>query len=299
MVLMRVENGKGKNVNAHSFSPFYFVLFGDIQFGMIRNNAGWIEERNLLKTAIEKTNKLNPPFVIAMGDLSNQTPFSETQDRQYQDLKADFALLNNSIDLYVSCGNHDVGNTPTHETLQYFKDNWGDTYYSFIYNNCCFIILNSPIFYDDSHVIDLRDKQLQWLETTLQKAEDLNIKHKFLFMHHPLFYDDIYEEEDIGVIYLEKITKYISKNRFHIQKRNRMPIYELMKKYNVKHIFCAHLHFNKERQMDETSKQIVISAVGMQVRCDESGVLVVKVGETNVDYKYYPLEYIPEEICLK
>lgn len=298
MVLIRVQNNEGKNLNVDSFSPFYFVLFGDIQYGMIRNNEGWIEERNLLKNAIEKTNKLNPPFVIAMGDLSNETPFNERQNEQYRDLKEDFKLLNKSTDLYVFCGNHDVRDKPTCETLQYFEDNWGDSYYSFIHNNCCFVILNSTLLYDDSCVMELREKQLQWLEETLKKADSLKVKHKFLFMHHPLLYDDIYEEEDIGVIYFEKITKCIPKNRFHIKKHNRMIIYNLMKKYNVNYIFCAHLHFNKEVQIDEKRKQIVISAVGMQVRNDESGVLVVKVEEKRVNYKYYPLQYIPEEVCL-
>ncbi|CRG95559.1 serine/threonine protein phosphatase CPPED1, putative [Plasmodium gallinaceum] len=296
MVLIKVQNNQGKSINENSFSPFYFILYGDIQYGMLRSDIGWFEERILLKKAIEKTNKLKPPFVIAMGDLSNANPSTEAQNEQYNDLKEDFKLLNKSIDLYVFCGNHDVGNSPTCETIKKYEDVWGDGYYSFIYNNCGFIILNSSILYDDTYVKSLRDKQLEWLEETLKKMQSLNLKYKFIFMHHPLMYDNIDEDENIGLIYVDKIRLYVDKNRFHIKKETRLIIYELMKKYNVNHIFCAHLHFNKEGNIDSNIKQIVISAVGMQVRDDKSGILIVQVNEKNVDYKYYPFDYIPNMI---
>ncbi|CRH04097.1 serine/threonine protein phosphatase CPPED1, putative [Plasmodium relictum] len=298
MVLIKVQNNKAKNTNENSFFPFYFILYGDIQYGMIRSNKGWYEERALLKKAIEKTNKLKPPFVIAMGDLANAYPSNKEQNEQFNDLKEDFKLLDKSIDLYVFCGNHDVGNSPTCETVKGFEDVWGDCYYDFIYNNCGFIILNSPVLYDHANVESLRDNQLKWLEGTLNKMQSLNVKYKFIFMHHPLMYNNIDEDENIGLIYIDKIRLYTDKSHFHIKKETRLIIYELMKKYNVSHIFCAHLHFNKEDKIDSNIKQIVTSAVGMQVRNEKSGILIVQVNEKNVDYKYYPFDYVPNAIFI-
>ncbi|SBT46638.1 serine/threonine protein phosphatase CPPED1, putative [Plasmodium ovale wallikeri] len=296
MVLIKVQNNEGKNVNVEKFAPFFFVLYGDIQYGMIRANHGWAEERLLLREAVKKTNKLKPPFVIALGDLTNKFPIDELQNNQIVDLKNDFTLLDKSIDLYVFCGNHDVGNEPTYETINHFEKTWGDSYYSFVYNNCGFIILNSPVFFDDTHVSELKDKQLKWLEDTLKKMTSLHVKYKFLLLHHALMYDHIYEDENIGLIYGDKFHSYSEKNKFHIKKETRLIIYEMLKKYKVSHVFCAHLHANREGNIDANIKQVTISAVGMQATYDKSGVLIVQVGNSGVDYKYYPFEYIPNVI---
>ncbi|GAW83175.1 acid phosphatase [Plasmodium gonderi] len=296
MVLIKAENNEGKNVGEGKFSPFFFVLFGDIQYGMIRGNHGWYEERKLLKEAIKKTNKLKPPFVVAMGDLANKFPIDELQNEQYKDLKTDLEELDKSIDLYVFCGNHDVGNEPTHETISNFENIWGDSYYSFIYNNCGFIILNSAVFFNETHVQDLKEKQLLWLEETLKNMVSKNVKHKFLLLHHALMYDNIYEDENIGLIYGDKFHNYSEKNKFHIKKETRLVIYELLKKYKVNNVFCAHLHGNREKNIDANIKQVTISAVGMQVTNDRSGLLIVQVLEECVDYKYYPFQFVPNLI---
>lgn len=296
MGLIKATNNKAISTNENCFKPFFFLLFGDIQYGMIRLNKGWTEDRNLLKKALEKANKLKPPLIIALGDLCNEMDSEELQNAQYEDLKQDLKQLNNETNLYVLCGNHDIKDTPTKTTIEHFEKIWGNSYYSFMHNHCCFIILNSAVFYDSSKVPEFAQRQIEWLEETLKKAEDQKVKHKFVFMHHPLAYDDINEEEDIGSVYLDKINFYIQKNRFHIKKKERLVIYELMKKYNVKYLFCAHMHFNKEVQIDENLKQVVISAVGMQVKTDSSGMLVVRVEEHLINHKYYPLEYVPDII---
>ncbi|KYN95649.1 putative phosphatase [Plasmodium gaboni] len=296
MVLIKVENHEGKNVSANKFEPFFFVLFGDIQYGMIRGNHGWYEERELLKSAIEKTNKLKPPFVVVLGDLTNKFPLDPIQTNQICDLKNDLKLLDKDIDLYVFCGNHDVGNVPSMEGMKYFEEQWGDSYYSFIYNNCAFVVLNSPILYDETHVKDMKEEQLKWLEKTLEKLHALNVKHKFLLLHHALMYDDIYEGENIGLIYGDKFHHYSEKNEFHLKKESRLFIYELIKKYKITHVFCAHLHANRENDIDQYTKQITISAVGMQAKDDKSGIFIVQVTDDKVDYKYYPFEYVPNYI---
>ncbi|EUD65846.1 hypothetical protein C922_03829 [Plasmodium inui San Antonio 1] len=293
MVLIKAKNNEGKTVREGKFSPFCFVLYGDIQYGMIRGNHGWYEERKLLKEAITKTNKIKPSFILAMGDLANKFPIDDLQNEQYRDLKTDFEQLDKSIDLYVFCGNHDVGNEPTHETINNFEQHWGDTYYSYIYNNCGFIILNSAIFFNDTQVQDLKEKQFLWLDETLKKMVSKNVKHKFLFLHHALMYDYIDEDENIGLIYGDKFHNYSEKNKFHIKKENRMIIYDMLKKYKVSHVFCAHLHANREKNMDANIKQITISAVGMQAASDQSGLMIVQVAEDGVDYKYYPFEFVP------
>ena len=46
-----------------------------------------------------------------------------------RDLKAEFANLDPDIPMICLCGNHDVGNSPTQQTIAEYRTNFGDDYF--------------------------------------------------------------------------------------------------------------------------------------------------------------------------
>lgn len=120
--------------------PFCFIHAADTQFGLIDSwNAvplaeqTWEKEIVLTRKAISAANKLSPKprFFVVCGDLVNAFPWEKYNDPQVKDFKKIFTELDPSIPLICVCGNHDVGDSPTQESLQKYRNNFGDDFYSF------------------------------------------------------------------------------------------------------------------------------------------------------------------------
>ena len=121
--------------------PFYFILAADTQFGLIDSWNGvpqdeitWDKEIALTNKAIECINKLKPKpkFVSICGDLVDAAPGTKQHDLQINDLLLCLEKLNQDIPLLCLPGNHDIGNTPTDETILNYKRDFGDDFYSVI-----------------------------------------------------------------------------------------------------------------------------------------------------------------------
>jgi predicted MPP superfamily phosphohydrolase len=78
---------------------------------------------------------------------------------QIKDLKNILAELDSEIKLVCVCGNHDVGDQPTRESIDMYKSEFGDDYFSFWQNGCKFIALNSQIYFDSSKIPELKEQQ--------------------------------------------------------------------------------------------------------------------------------------------
>ena len=74
--------------------------------------------------------------------------------RQESDFKAVYSELHPDIPLVCVCGNHDVGDTPSHTSIRQYNAAFGDDYFSFYRSGCCFIVLNSQLYADSSQVTD-------------------------------------------------------------------------------------------------------------------------------------------------
>ena len=61
------------------------------------------------------------------------------------------------------CGNHDVGNRPTKDTIENYKNTFGDDYFSFWFGGVHFMVLNSQLYEDCSLVEDIAIAQNKWL----------------------------------------------------------------------------------------------------------------------------------------
>ena len=120
--------------------PFCFIQAADTQYGLIANWNGaaeekitWNEEVALTKQAISLANNMNPKprFFIVCGDLVDAFPGTLHYEAQIRDLKQTFQLLDPNIPMVCVCGNHDVGNSPTKESLKSYRDRFGDDYFTF------------------------------------------------------------------------------------------------------------------------------------------------------------------------
>lgn len=120
--------------------PFCFIHAADTQFGLIDSwnevplaEQTWKKEIVLTRKAISAANKLSPKprFFVVCGDLVNAFPWEQYNDPQVEDFKKIFKELDSSIPLICVCGNHDVGDSPTQESLQKYRNNFGDDFYSF------------------------------------------------------------------------------------------------------------------------------------------------------------------------
>ena len=65
------------------------------------------------------------------------------------------------------CGNHDIGNTPTVESVQNFRDKFGDDYFAFWAGGVRCLVLNSQFYEDPSSVMKLKEEQDTWLDKEL------------------------------------------------------------------------------------------------------------------------------------
>ncbi len=89
-------------------TPFYFIQLTDPQFGMIDKNASFDKETALMEKAVKQINKLNPGFVVVTGDLVNDGNNAD----QIKEFKRILASLRKDIPVYLTPGNHDVGQHP-------------------------------------------------------------------------------------------------------------------------------------------------------------------------------------------
>uniref|UniRef100_M3YSS5 Serine/threonine-protein phosphatase CPPED1 n=1 Tax=Mustela putorius furo TaxID=9669 RepID=M3YSS5_MUSPF len=187
--------------------PFYFIQGADPQFGLMKawstgdSDSGgdeWGQEIRLTEQAVEAINKLKPKpkFFVLCGDLIHAMPGMPWRKEQTADLQRVLARVDRDIPLVLVSGNHDVGNTPTPETVAEFQRTWGDDYFSFWVGGVLFLVLNSQFWYDASRCPALKQAQDQWLDQQLRVAGRRHCQHAIVFQHIPLFLRSIDEDDD-------------------------------------------------------------------------------------------------------
>jgi len=158
-------------------NSFTFAQICDPQLGFGESYRHDIET---FKQTVEKINGLKPDFVAICGDLVNSP-----DDKSY----SDFKKINSGfiVPSYLISGNHDVGNTPTEKSLNYYRKQIGKDYYSFKHKGLTFIVLNSQLW--KSPVKGETEKQNLWLENTLNAAKK-QMSPVVVFQHYPLFLEN-------------------------------------------------------------------------------------------------------------
>ncbi len=161
---------------------FSFVQICDTQLGM----GGYEHDVKAFETAVAKINELNPDFVVICGDLVNTA-----NEESFSDFKKIKAGLN--VPCYCVPGNHDVGNEPMPQSLQFYRQVMGEDYYSFEHKGYSFVGVNTQLW--KAPVTDETKKHDAWLEKTLETASKKRLP-VFVVGHYPLFLKEPDEGEE-------------------------------------------------------------------------------------------------------
>jgi 3',5'-cyclic AMP phosphodiesterase CpdA len=236
---------------------FRFVQLTDTQMGMISNNLNCEAENNLFSQAVNEINKLKPDFVVITGDFVNNRTDSN-QLKSFQKIKS---LIHKRIPVYLIPGNHDVGQKPNNETLNFYLKHYKTDRFFFTHKGFKFIGINSSLI---NLGTEQENAQLEWLKKHLKGKKPV-----ILFTHHPFFITDINEKDKYENIPFAK----------------RMEYMQLFKNHGVIKIFAGHYHKNAIAQYDGI-EMITTSAVGKPLGKAKSGYRVVTVYKDSVSHKY-------------
>lgn len=188
-------------INALHPRPLFCCICGDL----VDMTAQIFAHR--LKNNTKKNEKSTPPTASATEPPTTATTTTNNywtvsecdrvQQEQFADMQSIWSNLHPSIALVCLCGNHDVGNRPTAQTIDTFTRRFGDDYLSFWANGTYHVVLNSTLFSDPTDAMDLYQIQLDWLEDRLRYAHANQARAIFVYSHHPWFLYD--ENEGIDV----------------------------------------------------------------------------------------------------
>ncbi|XP_022184349.2 serine/threonine-protein phosphatase CPPED1 [Nilaparvata lugens] len=269
--------------------PFHFIQGADSQFGLIDRyilklpNPKWEKEIALCEEAVRKVNAIRPKpkFFVICGDLCDAVPVvsPELRKQQEETFAEIFSKVDKEIPVVCVCGNHDCGDQPTVQSVNQYRNSFGDDYFSFWVGGVLFIVINSQYYADGSLVEQLVAEQELWIDEQLALSK--NSKHgAILFQHIPWFLDDV-EAKDLGY--------------FAIPYDTRKRMLDKLVAGGVKYVFCGHYHRNSGG-MYNGLEVIVTSAIGGQLGTDKSGFRIVKVNEEQVSHRYYGLEEVPKDV---
>uniref|UniRef100_A0A7S2R502 Calcineurin-like phosphoesterase domain-containing protein n=1 Tax=Eucampia antarctica TaxID=49252 RepID=A0A7S2R502_9STRA len=276
------ENATELEANTQSHT---FVVCADPQLGMTNQNREWDTEKEYCRAAVRKINALRPrpKFACVCGDLVNKTNASDKWDQpecdkirkgQTKDFKDIMSQIHPDIALVCLCGNHDVGNRPTPETISQYRNDFGDEYLAFWTNGTYNIVLNNVLFNNPDGALEMFDEQLEWLEERLKYANKFHAAQIYIFAHHPWFlYDENYDADQlVGVIpfpteWNDGTGKFDNivwpDSYFCVPKKYRTIALDLFKKYNVTACFCGHFHQNLVSKTSWGMDMIVTGPISM------------------------------------
>ncbi|QDV24982.1 metallophosphoesterase [Aureliella helgolandensis] len=260
-------------------APFFFIQLADPQYGMFTGNTGLEKEQVLVQQAVAHINRLQPRFVIVCGDLTNATPDHARYAAQVSQYHQDFSQIDPEIPLVCVCGNHDVGNRPTATSIDRYRDNFGDDYFSFWVGGVFNVVLNSSLLKDPAGAPDRLLAQQKWLDQQLNNPQVQHAKHVLVFLHHPLFLEQADEPDQY----------------FNIPLERRLPLLEQFKQAQVRAIFAGHYHRNAYGRAGDL-EMITTGPVGRPLGKDPSGLRIVKIEEADLQHEYYPLEDVPAQV---
>jgi hypothetical protein len=176
--------------------------------GFAMENPNWGSEIEISRRAVKTINAMKgsdrPLFVCVCGDLvDTESSFSQAMaswkkvmggwerhlvfEQQVRDFKHVWSKLDQDIALVCLCGNHDVGNRPTPQSMQNWTSAFGNDYLAFWVNGTYNIGLNNNLFSDPTGAPDLFKEQLEWLEERLIYAQKNRASHIFIYSHYPWF----------------------------------------------------------------------------------------------------------------
>lgn len=251
---------------------FFFIQLSDPQFGMYSGNRGLEQETANLEFAVATVNRMRPAFVVVTGDLVNSAG-DPAQIAEYQRI---IKKVDPAIPVYNLPGNHDVGLSPTADTLREYRKHFGRDYYSFRHGPVYGIVLNSCLIFAPDKAESEYEAQMQWLRAELDKAKVSGASEILVFQHHPYFLKDVHEKDAYENIPLSRRLAYL----------------ELLRSAGVRYVFTGHYHQNAVVKYQDM-EIVVTGPVGKPLRGARSGLRIIKVKPEGLEHKYYEFGDLP------
>jgi UDP-2,3-diacylglucosamine pyrophosphatase LpxH len=137
----------------------------DFTFAIISDLSGG-ERPGVYSTAVAQLNRLDPTFVLSVGDLID----GGTEDTTQLDLEWDsFAQRTAQLKMpfFYLGGNHDLTNPVMRS---FWKNRFGPRYYHFVYENVLFLMLDSEDYEEKrmQEIYEARAKALKILDGTVE-----------------------------------------------------------------------------------------------------------------------------------
>jgi 3',5'-cyclic AMP phosphodiesterase CpdA len=254
----------------HAQDALWFIQMSDPQFGMYTSDRDFAQETTNFEFAIATANRLRPNFVVISGDLVNKSGDA----RQIAEFERIARKLDRGIALYTVAGNHDVGNTPTRDSLAAFRRNIGKDYYSFEYPGFLGIVLDSSLIQHPEQAEEDAAQQRKWLEAQL--ANSSGASRIVIFQHIPFFMKSGDEADDY----------------FNIPNTVRAEYLQLLNRFGVQYVFAGHLHHNSSGEAGSLH-MISTGPVGKPLGDGASGMRIVKIDSTGVRERYFDFGHLP------
>ncbi len=154
-----------------------------------------------------------------------------------------------TVPYFLVAGNHDVDDRESEGVYRHQAGVAGDEpYYSFSAGNSLFVVLDSSVQGQDRRITG---QQYEWLKQVLSTSGK---KHKFIFVHHPL-----YSDKECGTHSGACLDKYV-------KERDRLT--ELFKDNKVTAVFAGHEHLY-HRSMANGLMQVITGGGGAPLHTDE------------------------------
>lgn len=156
-------------------SPFRFAVFGD-------SRPGNREYSPVLQRIATEIGTLGVAFVVGTGDYIEGSSNQTTVRRQWEGFFTAIAPLQaqQTTPVALATGNHDI--MGIRRNAEIFIENFKRLYFSFDYEGCHFIILDTEGLGQEGRITGT---QLQWLKQDLSAHADA--KFTFVALHRPLF----------------------------------------------------------------------------------------------------------------
>lgn len=207
-----------------------------------------------------------PAFVVGLGDFVYGASSESRLRRQYDDFFRALAPVQAYKRMFFAPvpGNHDIGGSRRNETI--FKQLFKRLYYSFDWDGCHFVCLDSEIPGQEGTI---GGEQLEWLTRDLEARIDAPLT--FVFVHRPLF--------PVSVHVGESLDK---------DERQRDALHRLFVKMGVDCVFAGHEHLWNVSETDGLHYVITGGAGAPLYATQEGGgfhhYVLVRV-EKNRDYR--------------
>ena len=212
---------------------FNFAILGD-------THTHWTPEPDqpaqVTLDIIDEINVLRPDFVLSMGDLiRGYTTDEERLHVEHKGAKRLFGKL--AMPFLPVLGNHDVREEISDRI---WREYWGARWYSFDFNDCHFVMLDSETGKDWESIVD---EQLEWLKKDLSANSGKRI---FVGLHRPYWYQRV-----------------LHKSEWKKDGRNDWNdiVDPILRQYDLQAVFCGHIHFS-EAQIRNEIPHIVTGGAG-------------------------------------